>query len=87
MPSESRRYGYILIPSSAGPFPPYIPLEACLKKYQWIIQFVKELCSSKGIAAESIPFHDEMKICEEMVQLLPGKIHRMRTTGESGLNL
>lgn len=48
---------------------------------------MKTVAEAKGITVDDIPFHEELKICEEMASLLPSKIFRMKTQGEQGLKL
>lgn len=62
-------------------------IAASLRKYEWLRKFTKDLLEKRAIKLEDLPFVDEYKICNEMVELLPQKIDRMCFTGESGLSL
>lgn len=61
-------------------------LVACLRRYEWLCKFTKQLCARRGLVINDV-FGDELRICEEMVRLLPSKIDRMCYLGESGLSL
>jgi hypothetical protein len=62
------------------------PLVETLKRYQWLSKYARALCQRKGVKIEEM-FGDEIKICDDMVALLPAKIDRMHFLGDSGLTL
>ena len=55
-----------------------------LKKYQWLHKYAPDLCVKKVVVINDV-FKDELMLCGEMVELLPGKIDRMVFKGESML--
>jgi KIF-1 binding protein C terminal len=61
-------------------------LVASLHRYDWLSKFGKQLCVRKGADLEDL-FGAEMRICTDMVELLPSKIDRMHFRGESGLSI
>lgn len=61
-------------------------LVQCLRRYEWLVRFAPRICERRGLNVLEI-FGDEMRICEDMVKLLPSKIDRMCYMGESGLGL
>ena len=54
----------------------------CLKRYEWLLNFSKELCKIKNVDINDI-FNDEYQICKDMVELLPAKINRIHHYGEN----
>lgn len=61
-------------------------LVQALRRYEWLVGFTKRICDRRGISAQEV-FEEELQICRDMVQLLPGKIDRMCYLGEGGLSL
>lgn len=61
-----------------------VPTMMALKKYQWLHKYAPELCFNKVVVINDV-FKDELMLCGEMVELLPGKIDRMVFKGESML--
>ena len=61
-------------------------LIAALRRYDWLAKFAPKLCSKKGVSIDAV-FKEEIKICVDMVKLLPSKIDRVMYMGEGGLSL
>ena len=61
-------------------------LVASLNRYAWLAKFGKPFCERKGCDIADV-FGEEIKICSDMVELLPSKIDRMHYGGESGLSI
>ncbi len=57
---------------------------------QWIAsrlaEFAPRICQRRGVDLKDY-FSEEMKICQDLVKLLPSKIDRMNYLGEGGLSL
>lgn len=61
-------------------------LVASLKRYAWLAKFGRLFCERKGCDIADV-FGEEIKICFDMVELLPSKIDRMHYGGERGLSI
>jgi len=67
-----------------GPKAHYIM--ACLRRYTWLVEIAPRLCKRYNVEVSTL-FGDEIKICQDLVKLLPAKIDRMNYLGEGGLSL
>lgn len=61
-------------------------LVSCLRRYGWLSKFAPKICEMRGLNVSDV-FREELKICQDMVELLPSKIDRMCFQGEGGLTL
>lgn len=61
-------------------------LVASLHRYDWLSKYSIQLCRKKSLDIDTV-FGAEVKICNDMVELLPSKIDRMHFHGESGLTI
>jgi KIF-1 binding protein C terminal len=61
-------------------------LVASLHRYDWLSKYSIQLCLKKSLDIDTV-FGAEVKICNDMVELLPSKIDRMHFHGESGLTI
>lgn len=61
-------------------------LVSSLHRYDWLSKYSVQLCSRKSQDIDTV-FGVEVKICHDMVELLPSKIDRMHFHGESGLTI
>lgn len=61
-------------------------LVASLHRYDWLSKYSIQLCLKKSLDIDTV-FGAEVKICSDMVELLPSKIDRMHFHGESGLTI
>lgn len=61
-------------------------LIASLRIYSWLLDKGSSICKRKNIDIEDI-FRNEIEVCKQMTELLPGKIDRMIYLGESGLSI
>jgi hypothetical protein len=57
-----------------------------LRYYQWLFDNAKRIADKKEVRLQDV-FAEEIKICEEMIGLLPSKINRIHYMGESALSL
>ena len=61
-------------------------LVSSLHRYDWLSKYSIQLCLRKGLNIDAV-FGAEVKICYDMVELLPSKLDRMHFHGESGLTI
>ena len=61
-------------------------LVIALRRYEWLVNFAPKICAKRGLNIDET-FAEELKICRDMVNLLPSKIDRMCYLGEKGLSL
>ena len=54
---------------------------AALDRYKWLAQHAPALCDRKGVTIDDT-FSEELRICKEMIALLPQKIDKMHFLGE-----
>ena len=61
-------------------------LVSSLHRYDWLSKYSIQLCLRKSLDIDAV-FGAEVKICNDMVELLPSKLDRMHFHGESGLTI
>ena len=61
-------------------------LVSSLHRYDWLSKYSIQLCLRKSLDIHAV-FGAEVKICNDMVELLPSKLDRMHFHGESGLTI